>query len=881
MANPQYTPDCPTWTSTTPDVTYKQISKCADVTMCWDYEHPAPLQGWRVYRSNIPPAVDVRELCVSVSELSSVEDQSNYNNELLGYRGRSPGEPVYIEQVQITRGTACGDINNLFTQTTDDDYFGVCGLRSGGSFILHLDYPLMGIDQLSWRYQVSENSGGRSVSIWDEVTQSWLSVGGGSGSSFRTINATFDTSSTQHQQWRDSRITKIRFVYGGNSSRPRNFKNSHLLLYMNGVQHDIRTHARPTYTIPVCAVSPFNSSEGVYSINFDRTKREYVRADRGSHYSLGQNSFTLDFWFSKDDQPRVYHFPCETLISCYDASRNHRSWRIWIEPTDVTASQTTNSLYPAVSASTANLMVELNENGDGTGQHVVKKIVELDSTGSPSPNSIATGLNNFSHVTFLRDGNVFAVYVDGVMQLNWTAAFGLPYDTDQYVYFGRHVGDSGRIDPAKFIGTIPSVDGEASYFDGMLCNIRMVKGTALYPPPGGGNANICGDIDWPATFQVVDQLPPYRRCWTDPNPPLGGRIYYKVAAVQCDEDTYTVCPEYLAVEMINRQQIPGFAVDNQTDLLARQQEAPPTLRDVFDTWDRCDPPSSNYYASPNRGGNPHNRWYFSGGTFIQPENTSVYALIVCPPAQYQTKYTHRAIVKSGNVDDDSIGIVGAYHYDPSTGAQYALCFVRTQGGMIPRSGWGIVLLTNRGGTQYYGPNGWGDLNGWSVGGTYSNGSGGSGWSGRTSAIEVVRDRNKITARCSSWRSSGSTNYEAHHEAYMSDTAIIEIDFNTTPTPPNIEGGWGAFQGPTGYGFMTLSQADSKYHDWYLYPYPGSTIYDFSLGYPGRVWEYGTNAQWYLTPDTAWEAAGELSTEFVDIISGERHVLECDEVYFKS
>ena len=884
MSNPQYTDKCPTWTPTTPDVEFRQISKCDQVSITWNYDHPAPLQGWRIYRSNTPPSVDVRELCVSVRDDDVVADQGNFNNTLIGLRGRGPGDPVSVEELEITKGTPCGDINNLFTETTDDDYFGVCGLNSGGSFILNLDEPIQGIDEVSWRFQVSENAGSRVLYLYDAVTSQWLSISGPAGSNFQTVNRTFKTTSATDQIWQNGRFTRIQFAYGGVSSSPRTFKNAFLKLYKNGALYTI-LGSQQTYTIPVCAASPFLPNEGVRSINFDRSQREYIRADRGPHYSLGQNSFTLDMWFRKDDSPREYHFPCETLIGCYDATTNNRSWRIWIEPTAVTDSQTSNGPFDAVSSTTANLMVEFFESGDGSGGHVVKKIVELDATGSPSPNTIATGLNKFTQVTILRDGNVFAAYVDGTMMLNWTTAFGVFHNDDQYLLMGRHFGHSDRVDASKFIGTVPSNDGDSSYFDGMICNVRLIRSNAIYPPPGGVGPDICGDIDWPSTFQIVDAIPPYRRFWTDPSPPLGGRIYYKVAAVQCDEDTFTTCPEYLAVQMINRQQVPGFAVDNEADLLSRQQEAPPTLRDVFDTWDRCDPSNSNYYASPNRGGNPHNRWYYSGGTFIQPENTGVNALIVCPPAQYQTKYTHRAILKSTNIDDDSIGIVGAFYYDPSTGAQYALMFVRTQGGNAPGYGWGLKLVTNRGSTQYYGPNGWGDGNGWSVGGRYKqtpgNWSNSRGWNGRTSAVEVVRDRNKITARCSSWRSSGSINYVAHHEAYMSDTAVIEIDMNTTPPPPGVEGGWGAFQGPTGYGFMTLSQSDSKYHDWYLHPYPGSTIYDFSLGYPGRVWEYGSNNKWYLTPDTAWEAGGGFPTEYVDIKSGERHVVECNDMYFKS
>lgn len=878
MSNPQYTSDCPTWTPNTPDVTFRQISKCDEVTICWDYDDPAPLQGWRVYRSNTPPSISTKQLCVSVAENEPPVDAGNFNNALYGYRGKLPGDPPSVDEVEIIKGTQCGDLANLFTETDDSEYFGVCGLNSGGSFIVNLDKPIQGIDEVSWRFQVSEASGGRGLYFYDTVTSQWLSIGGPAGSSFQTVNRTFKTTSAADQIWQNGRFTRIQFAYGGVSSAPRVFKTAFLKLYRNGVQHTI-SGVQPTFTIPLCSVNPFPNAPGMGSIDFDRSMKEYVQADRGAHYRLGQNAFTLDFWFSKSDSPRVYHFPCETLISCYNAEKGQRAWRVWIEPTSVTDSQTSSTIQSTDDMSVANLMIEFYENGDGTGKHDVRKIIELDDQGSPSPSSIATGLNNFSQVCILRDGNVFAVYVDGTLQLTWTNAMGIAYD-DQYLILGRHFGNSDRLDQSKFNSPIPAVDGDVSYFNGQLADIRLIKDVAIYPPPGGTGPNICDDVDWPATFKIVDALPPYRRCWTDPGPPLGGRIYYKVAAVQCDEDSYTKCPEYLAVQMINRQQVPGFAVDNQTDLLSRQQEAPPTLRDVFDGWDRCDPGSSNYYASPNRGGIPHNRWYFSGGTFIQPENTSVPALIVCPPVQYQTKYTHRAIMKSTSPDDDTVGIVGAYYYDPTTGAQYALCFVRTQGGMHPRNGWGIRLLTNRGGTQYYGPNGWGDLNGWSVGGTYRNASGGNGWSGRTSAVEVVRDRNKITARCSSWRSSGSTNYAAHHEAYMSDTAVIEIDMNTTPPPPGIEGGWGAFQGPTGYGFMTQSQADSKYHDWYLHPYPGSTIYDFSLGHPGRVWEYGTNSQWYLTPDTALEAAGGFPTEFTDIISNERHVLECDDVYFK-
>ena len=96
----------------------------------------------------------------------------------------------------------------------------------------------------------------------------------------------------------------------------------------------------------------------------------------------------------------------------------------------------------------------------------------------------------------------------------------------------------------------------------------------------------------------------------------------------------------------------------------------------------------------------------------------------------------------------------------------------------------------------------------------------------------------------------------------------------------MPGGWGPLQGLTGYGFFSQSQSDSTFYNWDVDPKPWRRIFDFSLGSPGTVWEYGINNRWYQTLDTAWEAVHKTRTIVVDYNTGSRHLLDCEGKYTK-
>ena len=158
-------------------------------------------------------------------------------------------------------------------------------------------------------------------------------------------------------------------------------------------------------------------------------------------------------------------------------------------------------------------------------------------------------------------------------------------------------------------------------------------------------------------------------------------------------------------------------------------------------------------------------------------------------------YTAFTTVSSDDTDDDAIGFTIALYRDPNNGDIHTLSAYRTQGGLPPDLGWGLVYKVN--GTtasiKLFGNK--------SVGGVNKNSSSGDrlGWNGRKSKIQVVRENNIVKAYCSPW-GTGSTTLT------VDPNSLIELDLSD---PAN---GLTMFVGSHYYGYESKSQSKATFSD---------------------------------------------------------------------
>jgi hypothetical protein len=528
----------------------------------------------------------------------------------------------------------------------------------------------------------------------------------------------------------------------------------------------------------------------------------------------------------------------------------------------------------------------------------------MSTSSNPDWRQAFTGTWNrfgYGHICINRVGELLKVYVDGGLKATLTVPFNLAYDNQQVVV-GRHFGNSGRLDPARFApNSIPANDGDESHFNGRIYDVRLVTGLTITPPPGGRPLDVCSQQPWYDMMTEVAVLPFNKLCWEDKNAPVGAQIYYRVASVNCDTDINSICPAYIAANRKDAQQMSSFAVDNPADLAAYMNSPPPTMSDIFNTWDRAAPNTGAYFPGGVGATGDHAAWYYSASekTFVQPENSNPPPCIISPPNQYMNSYTHDVIVTSDDTDDDTIGSVGMYNI--VNNQQYAMIFARTCGGQSPWKGWGAYLMWGDLGSGFgsahsavYKPatKTWEACGGYQVESISTNAGSkpynpcsptygqSDGWSSRQTRIEVVRNLNVISARVSPNNYRGASGLFREPLHILDDNTAITINLLETPPPPGMPGGWGPLQGKTGYGFMTWSQPGSKYHDWYLHPQPWKRIFDFTNGAPGEVWEFGENDKWYKTLDSVWEVVDKTKTIVTDFKSGQEYQLDCDGSYSK-
>ena len=141
-----------------------------------------------------------------------------------------------------------------------------------------------------------------------------------------------------------------------------------------------------------------------------------------------------------------------------------------------------------------------------------------------------------------------------------------------------------------------------------------------------------------------------------------------------------------------------FNITDNEDQLNEAQAAfkPQTPETIFNTWARI---SGEYYAKDKTEAENLNieemtAWELltDPDRILQPLNTSNFNAFISP--DQIENYTFEATLYSDNADDDTIGLIIAYVRDEENNKNYSLALVRTNGGMPPYEGYGIVYIEN-------------------------------------------------------------------------------------------------------------------------------------------------------------------------------------------
>ena len=236
----------------------------------------------------------------------------------------------------------------------------------------------------------------------------------------------------------------------------------------------------------------------------------------------------------------------------------------------------------------------------------------------------------------------------------------------------------------------------------------------------------------------------------------------------------------------------GYVVNNQEDL-NRCKNNSPSFEDVLNTWQKF----SILNGVSNARLEEMNSWRFNNNTIIQPTDTESYVGFLSPNSYSSYDVTVRCY--STGADDDTIGLVAAYAKD-SGGKEHTLSFLRTPGGTssngkprwcavldyngnIEATGYNqAVIVDNSSSTTYPA-----STTNWN---TSSIASG--------TVINIVRNGNLFTARCSQFGSSG-----------IDDTTLITLNLDTfSPQYPLLN----LFRGSSKWGYSTFSQPNTQYEN---------------------------------------------------------------------
>lgn len=261
--------------------------------------------------------------------------------------------------------------------------------------------------------------------------------------------------------------------------------------------------------------------------------------------------------------------------------------------------------------------------------------------------------------------------------------------------------------------------------------------------------------------------------------------------------------------------------------LDQTKNSPPNQGDIFNNWYRF----SHTTTTEDQPAIPDEllTWTYNPTTDIISNTTNSAGIIgIVSPGKYD-QYLLDTKITSNNGDDDTIGLVLAWHVDPLTKREYTLNLMRSPGGN------GITSLYSLWYNQLRSDRSL--VNSMNAMVTWGNGAAGSlsnteagwvtntpGWGGLAARwgntggtrLRVERQGDKFIMTTSQWATSDT----------LDPTTRFELDLNSNPLLEK-------FKGPKSYGFMSQSQANSQW-EVLNFTNPQEYIYDLKNN---QVWEY--------------------------------------------
>jgi len=219
---------------------------------------------------------------------------------------------------------------------------------------------------------------------------------------------------------------------------------------------------------------------------------------------------------------------------------------------------------------------------------------------------------------------------------------------------------------------------------------------------------------------------------------------------------------------------------------------------------------------------PYSTWVYNTSTnaIEQTANTGYYTGFVSP--EKLDRYVLEVTVTSPGGDDDGIGVVAAHFWDATNSQNYTLSFVVNNGGLFGDIG-PIVAVKNFRGIDY-------KLLDYSTHvATYSNASGGNGWSGKRMRVKVERNQNIIKMIATKWND--LNNYDPASEIIIDINADVDLSM---------------FSDPASYGYSSNSQASSTFEN---ISFTGGVNYDFVVDMQNQI------VYRYNSVSLEWESTG--------------------------
>ena len=170
--------------------------------------------------------------------------------------------------------------------------------------------------------------------------------------------------------------------------------------------------------------SPY--SQTGWSAYFDGTGDYITFANNTPGFQMGANNFTIEFW---------------------------------LNPVGTTAPQRVINNWGSATATEASWRIDVNTSGTG--------ISFVGSTAGASAQVTCSGTvtkNIWQHIAAVRNGNVFSLYVDGVLQQSNTQAITLQGPATAITAIGSRYSAGSFIEP----------------FNGYLSDLRVIKNVAVY-----------------------------------------------------------------------------------------------------------------------------------------------------------------------------------------------------------------------------------------------------------------------------------------------------------------------------------------------------------------------------------------------------------------